>query len=291
MIRKTFRIARVVLAAFVVVVVPPTVSPGTAESSGAGPDCSGWLTKAFWQAAAAEDAERCLAVGAEVDARDWEDWTPLHYAASSGKMDMVNALIAAGAKVDARTDSGATPLHYAMGWDKPDMVNALIAAGAKVDARNREGLTPLLTGLKGGAPVSSFHASKGTVSTLVAAGAKVNVRDSEGWTPLHWAVGWGMTNTVNALIAAGAKVDARARKGLTPLQRGLTPLHVAAGGGRAEIIIALLDSGASAAARTDSGHTAFDFARMYQAYQGKKLRTDALRGTDALRRLRDATPK
>ena len=84
MIRKTFRIARAVLAASVVVVAPPVVSPGTSGSSGAGPDCSGWLTEAFWQAVAAEDVERCLAAGAKIDARDWEDRSPLHYAARGG---------------------------------------------------------------------------------------------------------------------------------------------------------------------------------------------------------------
>ncbi len=103
MIRKTFRIARVVLAALVVVVVPLAVSPGTAKSSGAGPDCSGWLTDAFWQAAVAEDAERCLAAGAKIEARNKNGTTPLHKAAWSGSAATVNALIAAGAKVDAST--------------------------------------------------------------------------------------------------------------------------------------------------------------------------------------------
>ena len=90
---------------------------------------------------------------------------------------------------------------------------------------------------------------------------------------LRWK---GSAATVNALIAAGAKVEGRDLF-------GRTPLHYAAANGRAELIIALLDSGASAGTRTESGDTAFDFARIYQA---KKLR-----GTDAWRRLRDATPK
>ena len=137
MIRKTFRIACVVLAASVVVVASAAVSPGTAESSGAGPDCSDWLTRGFWRAAAAKDVERCLAAGAKIDARDRHGSTPLHKAASRGKAATVNALLAAGAKIDARNKRGETPLHRAAGGFKMDMVNALLAAGAKIDARTR----------------------------------------------------------------------------------------------------------------------------------------------------------
>ena len=162
-----------VLAAIVVVVVPLAVSPGTAESSGAGPDCSGWLTDAFWQAAAAEDAERCLAAGAKVDAKDWEHWSPLHYAAAWGKTDLVNTLIAAGAKVDARINSGATPLHWAA-------VPRYLAA----------------TSLRGAVPP---HKPPDTVNALIAAGAKVDARDRYGKTPLHWVVESGKPDTVNSL--------------------------------------------------------------------------------------------
>ena len=255
MMRKTFRIACVVLAASLVVVASAAVSPGTAESSGAGPDCSGWLTGAFWQAAAAEDAERCLAAGAKIDARDKGGSTPLHLAAGSEIAALVNGL--------THGESGATPLLLA------DLVDVVIASAEKARPRDRKALAPLLLALR-------WKGSADTVNALIAAGAKVDARDKQGKTPLHYAVGMGWTETVNLLIAAGAKVEGRDLF-------GRTPLHHAAANGRAESIIALLDSGASAASRTDSGDTAFDFARIYQA---KKLR-----GTDAWRRLRDVRPK
>ena len=236
-------------------VVSVAVSPGTAESSGAKPDCSGWLTAEFWQAAAQEDVERCLAAGGKVDARDKRDSTPLHLAAGSGIAAMVNGLL--------QGERGSTPLLLA------DSVDALIASAEQARPRDREGLAPLLLALR-------WKGSVATVNALIAAGAKLDARDEQGKTPLHYAVGMGWTDTVNLLIAAGAKVEGRD-------SFGRTPLHYAAANGRAESIVTLLDSGASAATTTDSGDTAFDFARIYQA---KKLR-----GTRAWRRLRDVRPK
>jgi len=253
--RKTFPIACVVLAASMILIVSAAVSPGIAESTGAKPDCSGWLTAEFWRVAAAEDVERCLAAGGKVGARDKRGSTPLHLAAGSGIAALVNGL--------THGEKGSTPLLLA------DMVDVLIASIEKARVQDRGPLSRLL-------PTLRWKGNADTVNALISAGAKVDARDEQGKAPLHYAVGMGWTDTVNLLIAAGAKVEGRD-------SFGRTPLHYAAANGRAESIIALLDSGASALTRTDSGDTAFDLARIYQA---KKLR-----GTRAWRRLRDVRLK
>jgi len=191
LIRKTFRFVCVVLAASVVAVAPLAVSAGTAESSGVGPDCSGWLTVAFWKAAAAEDAGRCLAEGTKIDVRDNSGRTPLHYAVGEDKAAMVTALIAAGAKIDARDRRDETPLHKAAGSRSAATMNALIAAGAKIDARNWRDETPLHK--------AAGSRSAATVNDLIAAGAKIDARDKGGSTPLHLATGSGIAALVNGL--------------------------------------------------------------------------------------------
>jgi hypothetical protein len=75
-----------------------------------------------------------------VNAKGKWGWTPLHTAAWEGHADVVAALIANGADVNAKDNDGKTPLHWAM---NADVVEALIAHGADVNAKDNEGSTPL----------------------------------------------------------------------------------------------------------------------------------------------------
>jgi ankyrin repeat protein len=51
-----------------------------------------------------------LSLGADPNARDAEDWSPLCYAAYRGSVDVMRVLIDAGGDVGAVTDRGQTPL-------------------------------------------------------------------------------------------------------------------------------------------------------------------------------------
>ena len=68
-------------------------------------------------------------------------YSPLHFAAMSGTLAKVAALLDAGADVDIRNRHGATPLHYAARSGTPDMVSALLEAGASGRVKNRDGMT------------------------------------------------------------------------------------------------------------------------------------------------------
>ena len=81
-----------------------------------------------------------LAAGTDVNSTDEEGGTPLHYAASNARDEIVELLVAEGADVNAKKDDGVTPLHLA---NSKKIVELLIAKGADVNAKEDDGRTPL----------------------------------------------------------------------------------------------------------------------------------------------------
>ncbi|KAK0222843.1 ankyrin repeat-containing domain protein [Armillaria nabsnona] len=78
-----------------------------------------------------------------VNALDADDRTPLHWAASSGSLEITRYLIDNKADIDLPDNSGWTPLHIAASAGNEDVVLELVGAGADVNRKNEKGLTPL----------------------------------------------------------------------------------------------------------------------------------------------------
>ena len=80
-----------------------------------------------------------ITAGADVNAKNSDEYTPLHYARSE---HVAKALITAGADVNAKNSDELTPLHLAQ---SAGIAKALIAAGANVNAKTSSGCTPLIS--------------------------------------------------------------------------------------------------------------------------------------------------
>ncbi|KDQ59132.1 hypothetical protein JAAARDRAFT_33865, partial [Jaapia argillacea MUCL 33604] len=78
-----------------------------------------------------------------VDALDADQRTPLHWAASSGSVEITQYLLNQNAEVDKPDNSGWTPLHIAVSAGNDGVVRELIGAGADVKKTNDKGITPL----------------------------------------------------------------------------------------------------------------------------------------------------
>ena len=148
--------------------------------------------------------------GINVNARDKDGRTPLHYAARQGCDEVVNLLITRGANVNAKNKIGNTPLHLATQLGQGKAARLLIQEGAKVNARDQESRTPLHLA----AQLGQGKAAR----LLIQEGAKVNARDQESRTPLHYAARWGKAKVAALLIKKGADVNALNNEGHTPLQ-------------------------------------------------------------------------
>nr|XP_039323587.1 ankyrin repeat domain-containing protein 66 isoform X2 [Saimiri boliviensis boliviensis] len=73
---------------------------------------------------------------------DWNDRTPLHWAASKGQMEMIRLLIEYGARPCLVTNVGWTPAHFAAESGHLNVLKALHALHAAIDAPDFFGDTP-----------------------------------------------------------------------------------------------------------------------------------------------------
>ncbi len=112
----------------------------------------------------AEQVERLIAAGVDVDEKDIADKTALHWGADAGHLDVVQVLAAKGANVNAKDFSGWTPLVFAVLGQHDSILEFLIANGADVNEVDANGITAL--------DDATRKLCSGTVEILKRAGAK-----------------------------------------------------------------------------------------------------------------------
>ena len=144
--------------------------------------------------------------GAAVNAVDEDGKTPLHFAALCGKSEAAVALVREfGADVEAKTLNGHTPLHIAVLVSRSEIVKVLVdKLGASLLTPNDKGLAPL--------HVAADNCDVEAVRLLLTRGADPSApAPASGWTPLHFAGRHGSSGAsavVEALLEHGADPDA-----------------------------------------------------------------------------------
>jgi hypothetical protein len=70
---------------------------------------------------------------------NWDEVTPLHYAAWNGHIEIARLLLQNGAEVNARSHGDYTPLHCASFHGHVDILHLLVENGADLEAQNNDG--------------------------------------------------------------------------------------------------------------------------------------------------------
>ena len=141
----------------------------------------------------------------------WPGYTPLHWSAHNGHVEIVELLLAANADIEAdcliEYRYGGKPLHWAS-QHEPATVELLLKHGADVNSRivmeqsGRDGFTPLIMNASNrkpvykGGDVIGGHIDCGcfkddcaeVTELLLATGADINATDAEGRTALVHAL-------------------------------------------------------------------------------------------------------
>jgi len=153
--------------------------------------------------------------------------TPLHFAAFSSSAEHIEIgklLIDSGANVDAKDDTNWTPVHHAATafYDAKysgEFIKVLLKAGADTEVKSSETSheTPLMT-----ASSSCSVQSIENLKILIEGGANIHVTDQYGNSPFHSVNEICdeekiAERKVRILIDAGANVNSRNHKGNTPM--------------------------------------------------------------------------
>ncbi|KAF9780378.1 hypothetical protein IL306_000314 [Fusarium sp. DS 682] len=152
--------------------------------------------------------------GVDVNCRDLDHLTPLHYGCRSEvpggdyypdsyyeRRDekQIEALLLNKADINSQDLRGNTPLHLAVLSNRRFLVEVLIERGCNVQISNFEGRAPL--------HLAAMLEDTDILSLLLSAKAEINVQDQAGQTPLHVATTVKNSKSIKKLIGSGAKQD------------------------------------------------------------------------------------
>jgi ankyrin repeat protein len=157
-----------------------------------------------------------LAKGADVKAKNRVGWTALHAAAMAESRGLAEDLLAHGAEVNAaETIQGRTPLLWAATSGRADLVKLFLDSGAIVHARESlNGTTPLICAS------GSDRGDLALMNLLLEHGAGLGAKDDRGDSAIDWARRRGRRDIVRALERQGAPSRGTDQPRQTPRRMG-----------------------------------------------------------------------
>ncbi|XP_017285068.1 histone-lysine N-methyltransferase EHMT2 isoform X3 [Kryptolebias marmoratus] len=193
--------------------------------------------------------------GADVDAKDKDQRTPLLEAIINNHIDVARYLIQNGACIYHVEDDGYTGLHHAAKFGNLEIVKMLLETG-QVDVNAQCGRNASAEDSGGWTPIiwAAEHKHVEVIKSLLNRGADVTINDKELNVCLHWAAYAGNVDIAELVLNAGCSLS-------SVNVHGDTPLHIAAREGFLDCVTLFLSRGADIDIMNREGDTPLTLAK------------------------------
>ncbi|EAY05385.1 ankyrin repeat protein, putative [Trichomonas vaginalis G3] len=189
--------------------------------------------------------EYFLLHGVDINAKNNNGQTALHYSASNDSIEATKFLISHGININEKNNGGQTALHFAAMHNSKETAELLISHGININEKNNGGQTALHN--------AALYNSKETAKLLISHGANINEKDNDGQTALCIAALYNSKEIAEHLISHGANINEKDNY-------GKTALHYASKNNYKEIAERLISHGANINEKDNYGKTALHYA-------------------------------
>ena len=179
-----------------------------------------------------------------LEIRDEEGQTILHYFAGKGDVKNIKRLLEEGADLGNKDALGQIPLHHATIKGKKEILR-LLTNEDTIQVKDQAGRTPL--------HLAAQEDNLEAIQFLISKGAMKTIRDEFVSTPLHEASRWSHHKAIELVFHADL-INAKNKW-------GETPLHLVAKNGNIKSLNTLLRLGADPFLKDNQDQTPLDIAR------------------------------
>jgi ankyrin repeat protein len=197
----------------------------------------------------------------EVNRRDSEGRTALHWAAARGDQTALLQLLTAGADINALDTNGRTPLIAAARLSRVNCLKELLWRKASIRIKDKYGCEAI------------HHAAQyadhlEVLQLLTSAGASIETKTVRGERPISTAVQLNKVNAARFLLDVGAYIDCSDEDGDTPLFETIIK-------GSHECLELLLQRGADHRLKNNDGWGVLHIAAKYADEETLRILRDA----------------